>query len=105
MTTYTIALADPKATLGTVGGKGLSLARMIQAGFPIPDGFHITTEAYRQFVAANELQPKILAVLREVDTALPVTLETASATLHHSLCRRVHPRRNSRCRPYCIRDI
>ncbi|MBE7433220.1 MAG: hypothetical protein HS100_04845 [Anaerolineales bacterium] len=77
----TLSLSDPSATLENVGGKGLSLAKMIGAGFPVPDGFHITTEAYRQFVAENELQPKILAALRMADASLPATLETASNTI------------------------
>jgi len=74
-------LPDSQATLETVGGKGMSLAKMIGAGFPVPDGFHITTEAYRQFVAANGLQTKILAALKDVEVSLPATLETASASI------------------------
>ncbi len=81
MKPFILPLSNPQADLQTVGGKGMSLAKMIQAGFPVPDGFHITTEAYRQFVAANELRPKILAALRMVDTTLPTTLEAASATI------------------------
>ncbi len=41
--------------LDTVGGKGLSLARMTAAGFPVPAGFTVTTAAYRQFVSDNSL--------------------------------------------------
>ena len=62
----TLRLSDPSATLETVGGKGLSLAKMINAGFPIPDGFHITTDAYHQFIEENELQTKILTTLKAV---------------------------------------
>lgn len=54
---------------------------MIQAGFPVPDGFHVTTDAYHVFVDANNLQPKILAALKDADPALPTSLETASATI------------------------
>lgn len=81
MKTYTLPLHDPNATLKNVGGKGMSLAKMINAEFPIPDGYHITTEAYRQFVTANDLQTKILAALKEVEITLPATLETTSATI------------------------
>jgi pyruvate,water dikinase len=63
---YVLVLADPKATLANVGGKGASLARLANAGLPVPDGFHITTEAYKQFVAQNDLQPHILAALESV---------------------------------------
>ncbi|MEN3540701.1 PEP/pyruvate-binding domain-containing protein [Microbispora sp. ZYX-F-249] len=46
-----IPLDDPAADLATVGGKGASLATLARAGLPVPGGFHITTEAYRAFVA------------------------------------------------------
>jgi len=81
MNAYVISLSDTQATLENVGGKGMSLAKMINAGFPIPDGFHVTTEAYRQCVAANNLQVKILSALKEVNTSLPATLEAASQTI------------------------
>jgi len=78
----TLKLSDPSATLENVGGKGMSLAKMINAGFPVPDGYHVTTEAYRQFVAANNLQTKILPALEAVDASFPATLETASASIN-----------------------
>jgi len=81
MNSFIIPLSDPQATLETVGGKGLSLAKMINAGFPVPDGFHITTAAYRYFVDANRLQPQILAALQGVETASPASLESASARI------------------------
>jgi phosphoenolpyruvate synthase/pyruvate phosphate dikinase len=56
MTTLILSLADPAATLETVGGKGVSLARLRSAGLPVPGGFHVTTTAYRRFVADNGLQ-------------------------------------------------
>jgi pyruvate,water dikinase len=81
MKTYTLPLSDPQADLETVGGKGMSLAKLANAGLPVPGGFHVTTEAYRQFVTANDLQPKIEAALRSADPALPSTLEAASQTI------------------------
>ena len=78
---YILTLSDSLATLDNVGGKGMSLAKMIQAGFPVPNGFHITTDAYRTFVDSNNLQTKIIAALRMVEVSLPATLETASTTI------------------------
>ncbi|NUR89210.1 MAG: pyruvate, phosphate dikinase [Nonomuraea sp.] len=52
---YTLPLNDPRADLATAGGKGESLARLAAAGLPVPPGFHLTTDAYRAFVAANGL--------------------------------------------------
>ncbi|ROP35430.1 PEP/pyruvate-binding domain-containing protein [Saccharothrix texasensis] len=48
-TALVLPLADPAADLGTVGGKGASLARLAAAGLPVPAGFHLTTHAYRRF--------------------------------------------------------
>ena len=81
MKKYILTLSDSLAALDNVGCKGMSLAKMIQAGFPVPDGFHIATEAYRAFVDSNNLQTKILAALKDADPSLPASLETASATI------------------------
>ena len=78
---YTLPLADPEATLENVGGKGASLARLANAALPVPGGFHVTTAAYKRFVADNGLQPAILEALAAVDPAQPATLETASRTI------------------------
>ena len=53
---FILPLADVSACLPLVGGKGASLARMAAAGLPVPPGFHVTTTAYRHFVAENGLQ-------------------------------------------------
>ncbi|MBN1429179.1 MAG: phosphoenolpyruvate synthase [Anaerolineae bacterium] len=79
---YVLHLNDSQADLETVGGKGASLARLATAGLPVPGGFHITTEAYRQFVAASGLQSRILAALEVADASQPATLDTASQAIH-----------------------
>jgi phosphoenolpyruvate synthase/pyruvate phosphate dikinase len=78
---YVLPLADSRATLETVGGKGASLARLVAASLPVPGGFHVTTAAYRRFVAENDLQPGILAALEPVDISQPATLEAASTAI------------------------
>ena len=78
---YILSLADSRATLALAGGKGASLARLSQAGLPVPDGFHVTTAAYLDFVAENHLQPDILAALAPVDPAHYDTLETAAQAI------------------------
>ena len=80
---YTLPLADPNATLQIVGGKGASLARMANTNLPIPGGFHVTTAAYRHFVAQNHLQPKISQILESVDASDPTTLETTAQAIAH----------------------
>jgi len=82
MSPFILSLSDPNAALAAVGGKGMSLAKLVRAGLPVPDGFHITTTAYRDFVAANDLLPRILAALEPVDASQPDTLEPASQVIH-----------------------
>lgn len=60
MTAYTLPFDAEDATLAVVGGKGANLSRMTRAGFPVPPGFFVTTEAYRAFVQANHLQKQIV---------------------------------------------
>jgi len=79
---YILPLADQHATLEIVGGKGASLARLSSAGLPVPDGFHVTTGAYRHFISDNDLQPRILAALQVVDPAQPSTLEEVSRRIY-----------------------
>jgi len=78
MSTFILPLSDPEATLETVGGKGMSLARLARAGLPVPGGFHVNTDAYRRFVADNGFQPLILAALQGADTAQPASLDAVS---------------------------
>ncbi len=78
---YVLNLDDPRAALENVGGKGASLARLAQAGLPVPGGFHVTTDAYRYVVAENNLQARILAALEGVDLTDPAALERASQAI------------------------
>jgi rifampicin phosphotransferase len=81
MATFVLCLSDAQATLENVGGKGMSLARLARAGLPVPDGFHLTTEAYRQFVAQNGLGERIQAALQGVDPGDMAALEAASSQI------------------------
>ncbi|MYD91506.1 MAG: phosphoenolpyruvate synthase [Caldilineaceae bacterium SB0662_bin_9] len=47
---YCIPLNTYRISLARVGGKGLNLTKLTQAGFPVPGGFIITTDGYEAFV-------------------------------------------------------
>lgn len=66
--TYVLALDETGADLATVGGKGASLAELRRAGLPVPPGFHVTTAAYRRFVADHDLQGRIVAAAATADS-------------------------------------
>lgn len=53
------------ADVSLAGGKGANLGELIAAGFPVPDGFCITAEAYRSAVAP--LQADLTALLEAGD--------------------------------------
>lgn len=60
--------AVDKTGLAIVGGKGANLGELYRIpGVVVPDGFCITTRAYRDFVAASAEFPRLLAALDEVD--------------------------------------
>ncbi|WP_026926176.1 PEP/pyruvate-binding domain-containing protein [Granulicoccus phenolivorans] len=55
--------------LALAGGKGANLGELLAADLPVPDGFVLTTDAYRAFVADNDLQPRIEGLLAGGDLA------------------------------------
>lgn len=76
-----LSLDSSDATLASAGGKAMNLARLVRAGLPVPFGFIVTTDAYRQFVAANDLQPFIVSLLADTNTDDPFSLDAASAAI------------------------
>ena len=72
------APADAQLGISLVGGKGANLARLAQAGLPVPGGCLISTQAYRAYVSANQLDEPISAALAAVDSADGASLEAAS---------------------------
>jgi rifampicin phosphotransferase len=70
-----------EATLETAGGKGLNLARLTRAGFDVPAGLIISTDAYREFVSTNRWLPEILSGVTELSAENAAALEKASAQI------------------------
>jgi phosphohistidine swiveling domain-containing protein len=70
-----------EATLDTAGGKGANLVRLTLAGFDVPPGFIISTEAYRAFVKTNNLQAVIQSALENLSADEAGALDQASAKI------------------------
>lgn len=51
-----------RGDVAVAGGKGANLGELVRAGLPVPPGFVVTTEAYREFVRATGIGPQILAL-------------------------------------------
>jgi len=78
---FVLPLASDQASLALAGGKGASLARMAGAGLPVPDGFHLTTAAYRRFVEVNQLERRLAEAVAAVDPDDLASLEVASSQI------------------------
>ncbi|HET7143371.1 MAG TPA: PEP/pyruvate-binding domain-containing protein [Anaerolineales bacterium] len=76
-----LPFTSPVATLENAGGKAANLVRLTRAGFDVPRGFIVSTNAYCEFVKANKLE----AVIRQATEGLAPenieALEIASQTI------------------------
>ncbi|MFZ8793687.1 MAG: pyruvate, water dikinase [Acidilobaceae archaeon] len=77
-----------------VGGKAAGLSGMIKAGIPVPPGFIVTTEAYKQFVLETGIAGYIKYVLEEVVVSgKPSEYEKASELIRSKFARTPMPHR------------
>ncbi|MEM2839627.1 MAG: PEP/pyruvate-binding domain-containing protein [Thermoplasmata archaeon] len=56
---------DPDSS--SYGGKATGLAHLIRAGVNVPEGFVVPISAYDDFVASNDLEPKIRTILESTN--------------------------------------
>lgn len=55
MTTPTVLpIFDPSVTFGSAHCNDLLMAGMLHSGFPVPVGFQVTLDPYRQFVSVQK---------------------------------------------------
>lgn len=74
-----------KGDIPLVGGKGANLGEMTQAGFPVPNGFAVTVEAYDRFLEENELYKKINDTLSGLDVNDPSELQRVAKQVRKML--------------------
>lgn len=74
-----------KHDLPLVGGKGANLGEMTQSGFPVPNGFAVTVEAYDRFLEENELHKFLYDVLKETDVKDADSLQAATAKIQRKI--------------------
>ncbi|MEW5850824.1 MAG: PEP/pyruvate-binding domain-containing protein [Myxococcota bacterium] len=64
MSTWVAGLGDLSRTdIPRAGGKGANLGELMKAGMPVPDGFCVTADAYREHIARNNLHPALTRCL------------------------------------------
>jgi pyruvate,water dikinase len=79
---HTVGLDAPSAVeRDLVGGKGASLRTLVRAGFRVPPGAVVTTDAYLSFIEAHDLAPKIRAIVDGIDFGDAVDVEQRCAEI------------------------
>ncbi|MBU1245979.1 MAG: phosphoenolpyruvate synthase [Nanoarchaeota archaeon] len=56
-----------KKDIPSVGGKGANLGEMFNNHFPVPPGFVVTAQAFKEFLDQNRLQEPINGILNNLD--------------------------------------
>jgi phosphoenolpyruvate synthase/pyruvate phosphate dikinase len=80
------------ADLALAGGKGASLGAMLGAGLPVPEGFAVLTQAYRDFVDHNGLAEPVRHLVEDVPGEDPAVLgHAAQALKDRFLCGAIPP--------------
>ncbi|MEN9612259.1 MAG: hypothetical protein RLZZ628_3073 [Bacteroidota bacterium] len=74
-----------------LGGKGASLARVSVAKFPVPIGFCVTTDAYRDVLAATGLKNALMAQIQSIDYQGFSNLDSISADLRNQIFQMAMP--------------
>jgi pyruvate,water dikinase len=73
-----------KEDIGWVGGKAANLGELVSAGFPVPPGFVVTTEAYDHFVETNGIGAVLGQVIEHIDITSNASLEDAAARVRQA---------------------
>ncbi len=68
-----------------VGGKGANLGEMARAGFPIPPGFIVTSDAYFYFLKVTGLDKRIYPLLDELDVEDTAKLQETAAQIQRMI--------------------
>lgn len=93
MKKYVVWFKDvDKEDLAMVGGKGANLGEMTQAGFPVPNGFIVTSYAYYQFLDEDKLRDKIFDILSPVDVNNSEDLENTATKVQELIIRSHFPK-------------
>ncbi|HEX6305866.1 MAG TPA: PEP/pyruvate-binding domain-containing protein, partial [Anaerolineales bacterium] len=75
------------ADASRVGGKAAKLGELARAGFPVPDGFALTTEAFDHFVTANRMDET-----RSAESVLEAELPQGVQDALHEVSRKLDGR-------------
>jgi len=69
-----------RSDIALAGGKGANLGELVRAGLPVPRGFVLTTEAYREFVTVSGISENLPVLAAPVGTG-PASYNAPSARI------------------------
>jgi pyruvate,water dikinase len=75
-----------------VGGKGANLGEMARAGFPVPNGFVVTVNAYKTFLEDAQIKTKIEETLHGLDVNDSKALDEAARKVRYIITRSEFPK-------------
>lgn len=79
---YTIPFSKlNKTDIPVAGGKGANLGELSSAGFPVPPGFVLTTDAYDTFVETHDFQRQIIDLVQTVSADDPQSCAVVSENI------------------------
>ncbi|MCE2462020.1 MAG: hypothetical protein J4F38_14760 [Pseudomonadales bacterium] len=78
---YAIPL-DDLAPLEHAGGKGRSLASLVRAGFPVPEGRILLTNAYRRFTQEAVIDQSLLEIAKPEVVDGTLSFDSAARRIH-----------------------
>ena len=97
-TTKIVKFGDKDASKHELtGGKGANLGLLTQAGFKVPPGFTVMTNAYAEFILSSGLDTIIEKILGEVKYDNPVQLEACTARIRAAIVETRMPKENAVC--------
>jgi pyruvate,water dikinase len=77
-----VAFSDlPPDSAAIAGGKGASLSRMANAGLPVPPGFVVAADAFREFLDSSGGSALIARLTRDLDVEDARAMEQAAETI------------------------
>jgi len=77
-----VAFSDlPSDSVAIAGGKGASLARMVNAGLPVPGGFVVAADAFRNFLESCSGNTVIARLTSNLDIEDPRAIDQAAETI------------------------
>jgi pyruvate,water dikinase len=77
-----VAFSDlPSDSSAIAGGKGASLSRMANAGLPVPPGFVVAADAFREFLESSGGSALIARLTKDLDVEDARAMEQAAETI------------------------